>query len=349
MNNYLVSVIIPCFNASKTIQKTINSLLNQSFQNFCIVIIDDGSIDTTKDEINKFANFNKIKYYYKNNGGASSARNFGISISKSELITFVDSDDYLEKNYLKDLVDEYISKGSDIIISSLIHRKSKHGKILITKVRKYPYKFLSNKNDIKYFLYPYIKNQMINGPYCKLIKRSILEINQITFNEKIHLQEDLLFNLKVFNSVNSASFINSNQYNYVSGINNSVTSRFFLKKFEMLDSVHDYLFDFYKEFPSKEIESLLLYLYVKNVYASILNFYHKDCPLNFNEIKIWIHNLFSTKKFSIYTRYNTNLLNGKFKFLLSVLKYKNITLLFIVAKFVYIIRNLLRFSIWIHN
>jgi glycosyltransferase involved in cell wall biosynthesis len=94
----LVSVIIPAYNASSWIVETIDSVLSQDYQNIEIIVIDDGSTDDTRNIINTFGN--DVKYFYKNNGGQSSARNLALKYAKGKYVAFIDSDDLWETNKL---------------------------------------------------------------------------------------------------------------------------------------------------------------------------------------------------------------------------------------------------------
>jgi glycosyltransferase involved in cell wall biosynthesis len=95
----LISVIIPCFNSEKYIRVCIESVLEQTYKNFEIVLVNDGSVDRTE-EIVKSYNDTRVKYHYKVNGGLSSARNYGIICSSGEYIAFLDSDDYWRNDKL---------------------------------------------------------------------------------------------------------------------------------------------------------------------------------------------------------------------------------------------------------
>jgi len=101
----MVSVIIPCFNGGKYINKTIKSVLDQTYQEFEIIIVDDGSTDlVTKQYLTNLSN-TKIKVFFKENGGVSSARNFAISKSSGDYILPLDADDLISKDYLQLAVD----------------------------------------------------------------------------------------------------------------------------------------------------------------------------------------------------------------------------------------------------
>jgi glycosyltransferase involved in cell wall biosynthesis len=98
-----VSVIIPTYNRGYIVGEAIESVLSQTFDDFEIMVVDDGSTDNTRNVVN-FINDNRIKYFYKNNGGVSSARNMGLDKAAGEYIAFLDSDDLWPENYLQTMV-----------------------------------------------------------------------------------------------------------------------------------------------------------------------------------------------------------------------------------------------------
>jgi glycosyltransferase involved in cell wall biosynthesis len=102
----LVSVVMPAYNASKYIAQAIESVLNQSYRNFKLIIVDDGSTDNTKDVVAGFKD-DRIKYYRKENGGASSARNFAIGKSEGSFIVILDADDMIMPELISSSLDEF--------------------------------------------------------------------------------------------------------------------------------------------------------------------------------------------------------------------------------------------------
>ena len=112
----MISFIIPTYNAEKTIQNTINSILKQSETSleYEIIVVDDGSTDNTKNLIQELESNEKIKYYSKENSGVADTRNYGVQKSNGEYIIFVDSDDYVSQNLLKD-IEPYIKQNIDLI------------------------------------------------------------------------------------------------------------------------------------------------------------------------------------------------------------------------------------------
>ena len=109
----MISIIITAYNAEKTIEKCLNSILDTQYNDYEIILVNDGSTDNTEKIIELFAS-DKIKYYKKENTGVADSRNFGIDKAKGDYITFVDSDDYVSSNYFEG-IDKYINEGIDII------------------------------------------------------------------------------------------------------------------------------------------------------------------------------------------------------------------------------------------
>ena len=124
----MISVIINAYNAEKTIEKCLNSILDTKYNDYEIILVNDGSTDNTDKIIELFAS-DKIKYYKKENTGVADSRNFGIDKAKGDYITFVDSDDYVSSNYFEN-IDKYINEGIDIIKrKAIIVKDNKEEKI----------------------------------------------------------------------------------------------------------------------------------------------------------------------------------------------------------------------------
>lgn len=114
-----ISVIIPLFNKEKSIRTTIQSVLQQTFSNFEIIIVDDGSTDNSSAIVHSIKD-KRIKYYYKSNTGVSSTRNFGIKVANGQNILFLDADDYLLKNCLETLLTIKHNNMCDIVTSNFL-------------------------------------------------------------------------------------------------------------------------------------------------------------------------------------------------------------------------------------
>lgn len=112
----MISFIIPAYNAGKTIGRTINSIIGQEGTNmdYEVIVVDDGSDDDLKEKMEEFKNEKRVKYFYKENTGVSDTRNYGVNQAIGEYIIFVDSDDYISKDLLKD-IEPYINNKIELI------------------------------------------------------------------------------------------------------------------------------------------------------------------------------------------------------------------------------------------
>jgi glycosyltransferase involved in cell wall biosynthesis len=185
----LFSIIIPVFNRAHLIKKTLVSVLNQTFKNYELIVVDDGSSDNLKYVFDCFVEENKIsnwKYYYKPNGERGAARNFGIQKTKGQWITFLDSDDIFYINHLS-IASEFTSKNSEITVfhSAYEFRNQKHE--LIKRIN-YP----KNGN-----LNCAVMNGNLFSCFGIFIKKHVL--NELKFNEDRNLSgsEDWLLWLKI--------------------------------------------------------------------------------------------------------------------------------------------------------
>lgn len=117
----LISVIVPVYNVEKYLNECIDSILSQTYENFELLLIDDGSTDTSSEICKSYLEKDsRIRYFRKENGGLSDARNYGIERANGEYITFIDSDDYIEKTYLEVLVNEITSNQSDVAVVNYV-------------------------------------------------------------------------------------------------------------------------------------------------------------------------------------------------------------------------------------
>ena len=215
MNNIpFFSIIIPVFNMEKTLERCVDSVLKQSCKDWEIILVNDGSIDKSGVISKSFSeNHENIHYYFQENKGVSSARNLGIEKSNAEWMIFLDADDYWDDNYLQKIF-ECTKSNCDIVITGITKILENRNKI----------KILSDKigffsiNDL---LVDFMSVQLNSGIYGfvsnKIIKTSIVKKNQLKFNNRIKLCEDLDFFTRYFLNCNTV-FITTesgNFYNYI--------------------------------------------------------------------------------------------------------------------------------------
>lgn len=210
-----ISIIIPAYNCEGTIEKCILSVINQSFSEWELILIDDGSIDNTREICKCYADSIKIFLYSQKNSGVSSARNFGIKKATGEYMVFVDSDDFLLEDALSIIHDSM--KGKDICFYNYQIVKS-------NKMRSNNYISKPEILDISDFkeVFPemYLSGY-INPPWSKCYKRALITEK---FEEGLSIGEDLLFNLNYLKECRIIGLDPREIYGYQEAIPNSLSS-----------------------------------------------------------------------------------------------------------------------------
>lgn len=188
--NKLISIIIPVFNAEKFLGQCLDSILAQTYDNYEVVIINDGSTDKTGEIIDYYSkNEARIHPYHRNNCGVSSARNFGISVASGEYICFIDADDIISNNYL-DILYTAIQKGADSSIAGFKHIDVPQDKEIIVVPQKQEIK---NLNDSILDFLDFEKPDWQRYLWNRLFKMSVIKKYNIRFREDIFYKEDGVF------------------------------------------------------------------------------------------------------------------------------------------------------------
>lgn len=180
----MISVIVPVYNTEKYLDRCIQSILAQTYSNFELLLVDDGSTDSSGAICDRYAEQDsRVRVFHKPNGGVSSARNLGLDNAKGEWITFVDSDDWIE--YCS--FDTFIkSADSDLIIASMCFEQSGN-------IGNFPTLGKLEYKELDYILAENIDHYSVCSPCSKIFKNSIIRDSRIRFNEKICFGEDSLF------------------------------------------------------------------------------------------------------------------------------------------------------------
>lgn len=215
--NDMISVIVPVFNGSDYVYEFWELMKKQTYANFELIFIDDGSTDNTLEKLRTIqVEDNRIKIFTKENGGPSSARNYGMKLAIGDFITFIDVDDYVCPDYIKYMYKLILEEKADIAFCSYIKmgNDEKYKKKL--KKKREMRKVFNREEAIKFFSY---RKYLTGYSYLKLYKREI--VNNISFNENIYYGEDFLFTYDILKKCNSIVYGNQIQYIYVQYQNSS--------------------------------------------------------------------------------------------------------------------------------
>lgn len=246
MDKIKVSVIVPVFNSSQYIGETLDSIINQDFDSFEIIVIDDGSSDNSLDIINEKLNAVNIPntIIHQENQGVSSARNKGIEISKGDYLVFVDADDYITPNHLSELY----NGESDF---SLIQIVKEDGNT-ISKPHVYSQRIISTKEFIEMELKMQIPFNFVQLMY----KSDIIKNNSIRFSSDYIYGEDTYFALIALSYGDKIAVSNEVTYHYIQHSSSAIrTSEF--RRFDIVE-IFEQLASFYKKQGFNDLSNLII-------------------------------------------------------------------------------------------
>lgn len=248
-----VSVIIPVYNVEKYISRCLESLANQTLKDIEIIIVNDGSTDNSRSIIEKYLKKHslRIKYFEKQNGGLSSARNYGLKYATGEYIAFLDSDDYVEKDMYEDMYKIAKKDDADMVEcdflwewenTELQWEKYKDKKCM-NEIKKNKIEYKKVKKDTRRNYKN--KRQMMKKPrvvaWNKLIKKKIIEKANIRFPEGL-IYEDLDFFYKIIPYINKISYVNKYFVHYIqreNSISNSQSEKT-ADIFKIIDNIYKF-------------------------------------------------------------------------------------------------------------
>ncbi|MGN7205182.1 glycosyltransferase family 2 protein [Pedobacter sp. SAFR-022] len=282
--NPLISIIIPAYNVGKNLHVCLDSVLNQSYPHFEILLVNDGSIDETGDICDEYGKKDpRIRVFHKTNGGVGSARNVGLRNVKGDFICFLDSDDWIESDYFEQFLQSREDGNALIIFNHYVERKQQ-----VTK--KFSYQNVSYKKNDFSSAFTYLNFLRIGFICAKFFSSEIVKKHKIVFHEEIHYAEDLLFNLQYLKYIDQLKYLDYTGYHYMhynpdslSKTHNSFFSEY--QAFELLKAELDVIIKCFELSHAAQV-------YIKNwlgrfFLRAIQTFYHNNSALTFtNRIQL---------------------------------------------------------------
>jgi glycosyltransferase involved in cell wall biosynthesis len=283
MNKPQISIIIPVFNTQKLLRRCIDSILAQHFSDFELILINDGSTDESGEICDEYALIDKrVKVFHKTNNGTSSARNIGIKRAIGEWITFIDSDDWIEKDFLSTYIE--INNGEELLSQGFSSESQNNS-------NRYIYQPNCSINDNLFpLLLKMYETSQLGFVWCKMFKADIISKFQIRFNPTIHFKEDLVFVVQYCNHINSIA--NSEKCGYRYNFPSINKKYKYQDDFNVDEFIYLALLSLTKDSESKHNLKIKM---IDNMILSILsNFHMKKREIQYNNI------IFFNKEFVDY-------------------------------------------------
>ena len=295
MDNIKVSVIVPVYNSGEYIGSTLDSIINQDFNSFELIVIDDGSTDNSLEIIKEKLSKSTISYeiFHQENAGVSNARNKGIEIARGDYLVFVDSDDYITGNHLSQLY----NGETDF---SLIQFVKKEGEKLSE-----PYHFSKRLISCDEFIEMELNMQMPFNFWQLMYKASIIKDNDIKFNQDAIYGEDTEFALKALVFGDEIAISNEVTYYYIQHPTSAIkTSEY--KRFEVIE-IFERLSEFYQNIGRSDLSNLIITSRIpKAIFGNMNFFFYND--YDFDEV------LSKMKELDLLTKLSKFEGDSKFKY-----------------------------------
>lgn len=237
-NRYMatISIVVPVYNVESKLYRCLVSIQNQTYSDFEVLLIDDGSKDSSGLICDEFVKMDsRFKVYHIENRGVSGARNFGIEKSLGEYLTFVDSDDYVETEYLSKLL---VEDGAELVISN-VNYCSADLKQKLSQVENGNYCIILKEQPDQ--IADLLKMRKLNYVYAKLYRNDIISDYNIRFHEEVSLGEDTMFVFDYLLHTSKISVIASSNYNYIKYGTGTLSSNFYWDIYSRHCKVNDYL------------------------------------------------------------------------------------------------------------
>lgn len=245
----MISIIVPVYNAGKTLRRCVSSLQKQTYTNIEIILVNDGSTDDSLVVCRQLVDEDKrIKVIEKTNGGASSARNAGIDYASGQYIMFADSDDTVEPQWCESLRTQIDTDGVDLCICNYYCIREKSGEKFVENNLPYQNRYFNNHE-----LWEIYDSNLLNQPVNKLFRLSVINQNNIRYDTNLPIGEDLMFNVEYVSKARKIYITSERLYCYYYGREASLSNCFFENYYEIHKSIYEriqMLFQFYIEHDS---------------------------------------------------------------------------------------------------
>lgn len=284
-----LSVILPCYNAEHYIENIVNSFTLQTFQNFELIVINDGGSKKQLDLIRKLASIHEeIVVLDQKNGGVYNARNNGLRIAKGDWISFVDADDDVSPSFLANLYSVvHNTMDVDLVTGGYTHIFPKNNKVLPS--------FLDVERGECYSkreVYELLDESNFNALWNKLYRKKVMEENRLIFNENLRIAGDAVFNYQFLLLSKKIALVPDSGYKYYMRDEDSITSSYNRTLKEARNNILRLKKKLLIEvgYSKDEIQDKMSFSIYRYGYFYALNLFKINCPLSFSEKKVEISN-----------------------------------------------------------
>ncbi len=341
-NKPFISVVMPIYNVEKHLETAVNSVLNQSFQDFELILVDDCSPDKCPGLCDEYAlKYEKVSViHHEKNKGLSEARNTGLEVANGEYIWFMDSDDYVELNLFEEINTSIQKNRADVVVFGLIEDYYNQDDTLHHSHSVCPREqYYETRDELRrsiidlevQTLYGYAWNKFYRLDYLKEIGLKY---------EIVTLIEDILFNVKYCMNIEKMNVLAITPYHYNKRMDNSLTAKFVPAYYELHRRRIELIYNQYQEWNmcSDEVKSKLATLYARYIFSALQRNCDVRAKMKFKDRKQWMKSVFYENVFNEIIPYGKPE-SSVLKIMISCLKNKRVYGCLILGRFIYIVKN----------
>lgn len=288
MNDIEISILMPVFNGEKFIEKTVDTIINQSFKNWELIIANDGSTDMTEVICKKLAEKDRrIRIISKKNTGVANTRNILLTQAKGRYIGFVDGDDEIDKDMYMRLYSQIKKTESQLCICGFVKRKIIDEADIKEKKYGLEIKDFIEVAELKKYYGEILSNRLLNPLWNKLYVREIIQKHNILFIDKLTTGEDFYFNIEYLKYIQKVAFCKELLYIYCTynNYNSNITSKYIEDMYSVILERKLIMKKYLKEIDCYSIKNKIAInkRYFYGVALVIKNLFHEDSNNNFKE------------------------------------------------------------------
>ncbi|MBR4072637.1 MAG: glycosyltransferase family 2 protein [Clostridia bacterium] len=289
----IVSIVMPVYGVEKYLPKSLNSVIEQSFTDFELLLIDDCSPDKSGEICDRFAlKDNRIKVFHlEKNGGVSNARNFGKDKAEGKYLLFLDSDDYVEGNLLEQAVSSMEKNPADVAVFGLVEEYyDKNGRLYKEKPIALDNKALKSADEVRNELINLEKSTLYGYPWNKLFNLESLRESKAEF-PIMAFNEDIIFNINFFSFAKSMNILNITPYRYAKR-SGSTTGKFIPTYYKDIMLKIEKLYDQFQNFGLLNLDNLSVIagLYVRYFFSALERNFDKRSQMDNRQRKAFFDN-----------------------------------------------------------
>ena len=261
--NKNVSIVIPVYNAEKSIKRCLDSVLHQTYSDIEIIIVDDGSSDSSPIICDSYAERDpRISVFHRTNVGVSASRNFGIEKSNGDYICFLDSDDVIKPNLIEDNYNFAKEKNVDVLIYGFTYCSEDTGERTENVVEDF---CGPNKEFFEGHFCEIVSSELLNAPWNKMIKKSYLVKNNILFDLRYSICEDIVFSLMLFKNADIIAINSKSYYDYYLQTENSLRTKLHNNFLEASKEVYKHGMEYCDQYSENSSQKDVLCLLFSNM------------------------------------------------------------------------------------